>query len=95
MITKTIDMLGLTGKDKVTGAVGVVECVSFDLYGCVQVGLRAQVDDKGATPESRWYDVSRITLQDAPRVMPVPAFQVMARTPEEYPHGAADKPARY
>ena len=95
MITETIDLLGLTGKDKVTGAVGVIECISFDLYGCVQIALRAQINDKGEYPDSRWYDVSRITVQDVPRVMPIPAFQAIARIPEEYPHGAADKPARY
>lgn len=88
---KTIQLLGRCGKDKVTGFVGVITSVGFDLFGCIQVVLSPQVRD-GKTEDGRWFDVQRIELTSESRVMPVPAFSAVATEPEKYKHGAADKP---
>lgn len=86
-----LDLLGKTGRDKVTGLRGVVTSVSFDLYGCVQVAVSPPVDDKGALPDGRWFDANRIEIEDVPRVMPVPAF---AKEPAQHSYGPAPKPGR-
>lgn len=42
---KHIELLGLSAKDKVTGFKGVIDSVTFDLYGCIQASLRPPIDD--------------------------------------------------
>lgn len=86
-----IDLLGQTAKDKVTGFEGVVVTVSFDLFGCVQAVLKPSVDKDGKERAAHWFDVNRIVVTKAKRVMPVPAF---GATPQTHDHGPADKPAR-
>lgn len=83
-----IDLLGMTGEDKVTGFLGVITSVSFDLYGCVQLALTPAVDEKGGILDGRWLDANRIEIQDVPRVMPVPSF---AAKPAEHNYGPAEK----
>lgn len=93
MINETIDYLGRRGRDRVTGAEGVVESVAFDLYGCVTVILRPSVGDDGKHRDTHWLDISRVELLGDERVMPVPAFvPKVAAQPKTYGHGAAAKP---
>lgn len=94
MITETIDLLGLTGRDKVTGSEGIVTTVSFDLYGCAQLWLTPLVDKDGKRPDGTWYDVNRIDVNTAvPRVMPVPDFAAAAVKPKDFAHGPSEKSA--
>lgn len=81
-------ILGHKAKDKVTGLEGVVESISFDLYGCVQAVIRPDTLDKdGKTREGHWLDVKRLTITSDKPIMDVPDFG----KPEI---GAADKPMR-
>ena len=86
-----IDLLGRTAKDRVTGFSGVVASISFDLYGCVQAVLTPPIDKDGKPQDGRWFDVNRLEMQGAERVMPVPMF---AAKPANHDHGPAEKPAR-
>lgn len=74
MIEKHMKLLGMKAEDKVTGLKGVVSCVSFDLYGCVQVVLKPKVKDDGTVPEGHWLDVSRLNVTGKTPVMPMPNF---------------------
>lgn len=49
-----IALLGHQVSDVITGFRGVVESVSFDLYGCIQAVVRGPVNDKGDVPDGRW-----------------------------------------
>lgn len=93
-----LELLGLTVRDRVTGFRGVVESISWDLYGCIQAVVRPPVDDKGAMPDGKWCDVLRLeVLRDHARVMEIPGgFQTYGAGPSTTtePNGAADKPAR-
>lgn len=66
--------LGRLVADKVTGFKGVVSCVSFDLYGCVQALVTPLVGNDGKLGDSSWFDVSRLTVTPADPVMPLPDF---------------------
>ena len=89
---ETIQLLGSSGKDKVTGFSGVVTSVSFDLYGCICVALAPEVKD-GKLGDSHWFDVQRVEYASDDRVMAVPKFASVAREPKKYTHGPADKPS--
>jgi hypothetical protein len=95
MIEATIDLMGLKGKDKVTGFEGIVTSVSFDLYGCVQLALTPIAKPKAEElKHGHWFDVARVDIRDAKnRVMPVPDFKAMATKPQNFEHGASPKPA--
>ncbi len=69
-----LDLLGLRGRDRVTGFVGVVTSVSYDLYGCVMVVLSPPVDDKGEVHDGKWFDSHRIEVIDGKPVMAAPDF---------------------
>jgi len=86
-----LDLLGRRVRDRVTGYEGIVESVSWDLYGCIQAVVRPPVDDKGAMPDAKWLDVLRLIELAGDRVMEVPggAFANYGT-----PHGPAEKPAR-
>ena len=89
---KHIDLLGYRGTDKITGFEGVIDSVSFDLYGCVQVTLKPPIDKDGAIPAGSWFDVTRIQIHRvAGRVVDTPNFD--AGYVAEGKKGAADKPA--
>jgi hypothetical protein len=94
LITNSIGLLGRHAKDKVIGFEGIIEAVSFDLYGCIQVTLRPGLDEKGAPKEARWFDISRMDVSAAPPVMAAPPFALMGAEPAVHDHGAAEKPAR-
>lgn len=67
-------VLGLKVQDPVSGFVGVVTSVSFDLYGCVQCIVRPRMDKDGKLPDACWFDHKRLTVMDPTPVMPVPTF---------------------
>ena len=69
-----ISKLGMTGIDKVTKLEGVITSLNFDLYGCVQYLLTPKAKDDGTTPDSHWYDVTRVTITDQTPVMDIPDF---------------------
>jgi hypothetical protein len=74
LISKSLALLGMNAKDRVTGFQGVVSSVTFDAYGCVQALLTPKyVDNKHV--DSLWFDVKRV-LPDSERVMPVPDFDL-------------------
>ena len=70
---KHLDLLGKKGKDRVTGFIGVVTSVSFDLYGCVQVVLTPPMKD-GKKEAGEWFDVHRVEITSNEPVMVVPDF---------------------
>ena len=71
---KHINQLGLRVKDKVTGYTGVITSISFDLYGCVQAVVTAEIGEDGKHT-SGWYDVTRLVIVDGgSRAMPLPNF---------------------
>jgi hypothetical protein len=84
-----MELLGQKARDTVTGFEGVVECVSFDLYGCVMATLRGPHDKKNQKEgaPAHWFDVKRLQVLSKKPVMQVPDFS----KPEI---GAADKPLR-
>lgn len=82
-----IKILGHKAKDKITGYEGVVESISFDLYGCVQAALRPELDKDGKFREGHWFDVKRLDILSKKPVMEVPDFSKLEI-------GAAEKPAR-
>ena len=85
-----IELLGFTGKDKITGFEGVIESVCFDLYGCVQVCLKPKIDKDGKIPDSYWFDVTRLKINTKKRVVGLPDFY--AGYVADGKKGAADKP---
>ena len=73
-VKKHLSLLGLKVRDRVTGAKGVVDSVSFDLYGCVQCGLNPGLDKDKKQLDCKWYDVSRLEIVDKEPVMDTPDF---------------------
>jgi len=67
-------LLGMRGRDKVTGFEGVITSVGFDLYGCIQFILNPGADKDGKLREQVWFDTNRVEITDPMRVMPVPDF---------------------
>lgn len=84
-------LLGMKVKDRVTGFTGIVESVSFDLYGCVQVVLRPAVSKEGKPGEGHWFDAKRIEVLGKTPVMAPPAFAAM---PAGREIGPAAKPVQ-
>lgn len=87
---KHIDLLGLKCRDRVTGLKGVITCISFDLYGCVQAVVHPGIDEKGMPLGTQWYDVTRLEILDETPVMDVPDFSEGYIA--EGKKGAAEKP---
>lgn len=85
---KYFDLLGYVCEDIVTGAKGVAESLSFDLYGCIQIAIRpqlpkdAKVDDY---PDGRWFDAKRLKKISKKPVMEVPDFDLPECGPAEKP----------
>lgn len=69
-------LLGFKVRDAVTGFEGVVESISFDLYGCVQAIVRP-VFEKEKAEESlkgHWFDTKRLVSTSESPVMAIPRF---------------------
>jgi hypothetical protein len=73
-LQKHMALLGLRVEDRITGFTGIVVCVSFDLYGCIQAVVNPGTDKEGKPRDSVWFDVSRLKVTDPTPVMPVPDF---------------------
>jgi len=69
-----VDLLGCKCEDKITGLKGVIESISFDLYGCIQAVVKPPVGSDGKAQDGRWFDISRLIIKKAKRVMEVPNF---------------------
>lgn len=93
-----LQLLGLKVKEKITGLVGIVECVSYDLYGCVQAVVRPPVNEKGELIDGKWFDTSRLEILDASPIMAIPGGRFsVERQPDLKPSnisGPCEKPAR-
>jgi len=87
-----MDLLGKQGRDKVTGAKGVITCVSFDLYGCIQLVLTPRVKKDGKPEVGTWFDVTRIEITDKKPVMDLPDYN--RGYVAEGRKGAAPKPKK-
>lgn len=69
-------LLGLRVKDAVTGFIGVVTSISFDLYGCVQAVVTPPgVDKDGKLLFGHWFDTNRLIIEDLRGVLPVPDYK--------------------
>ena len=86
---KYLDLLGYPVTDCVTGFKGVVECMSYDLYGCIQAAVKPPMDEKGELKDARWFDCKRLTKTSEQPVLPPPVFEDGV---EEA--GPAEKPVR-
>ncbi len=87
-----IELLGFKAVDKITGFKGVIDSISFDLYGCVQALLKPTINKEGAIPQSYWFDVSRLQVAyDDGRVVDLPDFDQGYIA--EGKKGPAEKPA--
>lgn len=82
MIKETLDLLGYRVKDKITGVEGLVEAVSFDLYGSIQVVILPADHDTGKLEGYEIFDIRRIEKQDGDRVMAPPDFEADGTTAE-------------
>ena len=83
------DLLGYKAKDMVTGFSGVIDSVSYDLYGCVQVIISPPAKDV-KREQGCWFDAKRVKIMGKKPVMPQQDFFV--EVGEEI--GCSDKPAR-
>ena len=86
-VKKHFDKIGFKAVDKVTGFVGVISSISFDLYGCIQYALTPPVGENNKYPDGRWFDYTRLNVKGRKPVMEVPQF--IFGVP---PKGAAEKP---
>ena len=91
MVKEHLSLLGKRCRDKVTGMEGVITCMSFDLYGCIQAVLHPGIDKDGKPRDTHWFDVSRLEkLSEIPVMLPPDfAFGDVA----EGKKGPSEKPA--
>jgi hypothetical protein len=54
--------MGSRVKDRVTGATGVVSCVSYYLNGCVRMLIEPAVDKDGKRPDAFYVDVQQLDV---------------------------------
>jgi len=87
---KHFELLGLKVEDVVTGFKGVVSSISFDLYGCVQAVVAPAMNDKGETPDGRWFDTKRLKVLAPAPVMEVPDFEIVPGGDARRPMAADD-----
>lgn len=82
---EAIELNGLKARDIITGIEGVVTCVSFDLYGCIQIVITPPVKEGGQATEARWYDVCRVQILDSHPVIPRPDFALNKQIEFQFP----------
>ncbi len=73
-IKKHLSLLGLKAKDVVTGKEGVIDSISFDLYGCIQASMNPGLDKDKKQMDYMWFDVSRIKVLKKTPVMEQPDY---------------------
>jgi hypothetical protein len=93
ILSRHVEILGKKVRCKVTGFEGVASSVCFDLYGCVQVAVSPPIKD-GDIKDGRWFDIQRLDIVTAERVMPVPSFESLLTADGVHAHGPAEKPVR-
>ena len=71
-VKKHLALRGLKIKDKVTELEGVVDFISFDLYGCVQARIEPGLNKDNEEVDSVWLDVSRLTKKSKKPVLVIP-----------------------
>lgn len=82
--------LGCRYRDKVTKFEGIAVGVTSWLTGCDSVGLQMEADEKGAVPDLKWFDVTRVVeIVDAPQPM-----EVKAKVSVDRPGGPQPTPTR-
>lgn len=91
MIATHLKLLGLQMTDRVTGFEGMVDSISFDVYGCIQACVRPKQAKDGTLPDGHWFDVKRMRATGK-RLMETP-LHAFATTPVGQEPGPADKPA--
>ncbi len=69
-----INKLGHLVTEKVTGFVGVIVSVSFDINGCIQGWVQPPMKADSTVPEGKWFDIARLELADQPPVMISPNY---------------------
>lgn len=62
------ESFGKTGKDVITGFVGVVTGACSYISGCDQFLLSPTVDEKGGHRDGQWFDTSRVEMQDVDKI---------------------------
>ena len=70
------ESFGFTGKDIITGFVGVITGACSYLSGCSQFLLSPKVDEKGAHQDGQWFDTSRIEIQESVERVVLPEAKV-------------------
>ena len=75
-----LKLLGFKVQDVVTGFLGIVTSISFDLYGCVQAVVQPEANEKGEIGEARWFDVKRLVPRTG-RTGPVMAVSSFDASP--------------
>lgn len=70
-VKKHLKLRGSKVKDNVTGVEGIVDFVSFDLYGCIQARINPGLDKDKNQRGCDWLDVSRLTIINKRAVLPV------------------------
>jgi len=91
-VKEHLGLLGLKAEDKVTGLKGIVTCVSFDLYGCIQAILKPPAGKDGKHSDGSWMDIRRLKIIDKKPVMDLPDYDTGYVS--EGKKGAAEKPLR-
>ncbi len=66
--------LGKKTEDKVTGFLGVITSVAFDINGCVTAFVSRPIDEKGEIKDGRWFDVTRLKLTSRSPIIDLPNF---------------------
>lgn len=74
-MVKYLSLLGLPVRDRVTGFVGIVTTISFDLYGCIQAIVSPGLHE-GKLADAAWFDTKRLEVT-GDRVMDQPTFEVI------------------
>lgn len=78
-----LEKLGFEAEDKITGFKGVVDSVSFDLYGCIQYALRPPMDKEGKLPNGAWFDSNRIKIKGKKRIIEPLLIEALDETPSK------------
>lgn len=74
-LSSYFDLLGRRIRDKISNQEGVCDVITFDLFGCIQVGIVPPVDKDGKFSDGRMLDVHRVQVIEADtRVMPRASF---------------------
>lgn len=91
-IQKHFNWLGLKVRDRVTGTIGVVTSLSFDLFGCIQATIDTGVDKDMKRRDTFWWDISRLEVLKEKPVMERPRYEFTPQEITDGRKGPAEKP---